>query len=309
MYKFFDSVIQSSFALPGLIEIESVTADLKVGLVDEYESRSHGSWHAVRYIPAAGLVVYFSDTPDESCNPRIRISSNEGADFFIDGFRILCRITNSCDEGTLTRLLLQQVIPRVLSHSGKLVWHASAVELGDGRTIAFLGESGSGKSTLATALQLQGGELLADDVLSLSVRNNRAVVAAGHSGLWLRESSLQLLRLGSQELSYFDKGINQLFFASAVSNSCCSRALDEIYILKQATAGSCASAEELAGIQQLTVLMKHAMPLVPLEGLAAAKQLSEMAAIATAIPRIKTLQIHRKGNSLNDACSVIMAGD
>ncbi len=66
-------------------------------------------------------------------------------------------------------LLLDQVLPRLLGHLGRLVLHASAVEV-DGRAIAFAGQTGRGKSTLAASLHQAGCPLLCDDAL---------IVAAG----------------------------------------------------------------------------------------------------------------------------------
>src|SRR5262249_8950886 len=58
------------------------------------------------------------------------------------------------DERGLTdtahHLLLDQVLPLVLSHTGRLVLHASALDL-EGRGVAFVGSGGVGKSTLAAS--------------------------------------------------------------------------------------------------------------------------------------------------------------
>jgi hypothetical protein len=67
----------------------------------------------------------------------------------------------------MRHLLLDQVLPRVLAHMGRLVVHASAVRLGS-RCVAFLGESGAGKSTLASSFHATDSSLLADDGLVLS---------------------------------------------------------------------------------------------------------------------------------------------
>lgn len=67
-------------------------------------------------------------------------------------------------EATIQHLFLNQVLPLVLSKQGKLVFHASAVEIGDG-AIAFVGESGRGKSTLAASFAANGFRFLTDDGL------------------------------------------------------------------------------------------------------------------------------------------------
>jgi hypothetical protein len=67
---------------------------------------------------------------------------------------------------TLSHLFLDQVLPRVLAHRGRLVLHASSVSVGN-RAIAFVGETGAGKSTLAASLHTAGHPLLSDDGLLL----------------------------------------------------------------------------------------------------------------------------------------------
>lgn len=58
---------------------------------------------------------------------------------------------------------------------GALV-HASAVLL-DERAFLFLGDSGAGKSTTAQRFGLEGARVLADDMILVSIRGNRAVVS------------------------------------------------------------------------------------------------------------------------------------
>jgi hypothetical protein len=71
------------------------------------------------------------------------------------------------NEETLHHLLLDQVLPRVIAHSGRLVLHAGAVQVDD-RAIAFIGETGSGKSTLTASFHTASYSLLSDDGLILT---------------------------------------------------------------------------------------------------------------------------------------------
>src|SRR5262245_25522327 len=88
------------------------------------------------------------------------------ADFSIDDEA--CRIVGRAAEGaareTIEHLLIDQVLPRVLAHRGRLVLHAGGVRTPFG-AIAFLGESGAGKSTLCSAMNRAGHRLLGDDGL------------------------------------------------------------------------------------------------------------------------------------------------
>jgi hypothetical protein len=86
----------------------------------------------------------------------------------LDGCRIGVWPAPETNTETLTHLLLDQVLPRVLAHLGRLVVHASAVRVGD-RAIAFVGETGQGKSTLAASFDSSGYPLLSDDGLVINL--------------------------------------------------------------------------------------------------------------------------------------------
>jgi ABC-type multidrug transport system fused ATPase/permease subunit len=81
----------------------------------------------------------------------------EMADFAVsrDAREILCYAASDTPSETVRHLLLDQVLPLVLSSRGQLVVHGSAV-LTPGGTIAFVGDSGSGKSTLASSFTEDG---------------------------------------------------------------------------------------------------------------------------------------------------------
>jgi len=72
-------------------------------------------------------------------------------------------------EERLLRLPLLGTILAVLLHQrGRLVLHASAVAI-DGEAIIFVGNKGRGKSTMAATLYGRGHQLIADDVVALSI--------------------------------------------------------------------------------------------------------------------------------------------
>ncbi len=96
------------------------------------------------------------------------------ATFLIDdGGAIECRPLPTLTPGTLEHLLIDQVLPRVLTHRGSLVLHAGCVGSPQG-AIAFLGDSGSGKSTLCADFARAGHPLLGDD--GIVVRRTAAAV-------------------------------------------------------------------------------------------------------------------------------------
>lgn len=89
-------------------------------------------------------------------------------DFFLsdNAQEIRCYPLPDIPEVTVRHLLLDQVIPLVLSRRERIVLHASAVSTTQG-VIAFAGKSGRGKSTLAASFARKGCALVSDDCLVL----------------------------------------------------------------------------------------------------------------------------------------------
>lgn len=108
------------------------------------------------------------------------------ADFVVsaDGRAICGYLPADCPPETMRHLLLNQVIPIVLSHLGKLVLHASACATPQG-AMAFLGMTGTGKSTLAASFGLRGFAVLTDDCLLVEEQDGVIMTVASYSGLRL----------------------------------------------------------------------------------------------------------------------------
>jgi hypothetical protein len=109
------------------------------------------------------------------------------ADFLIDS--AARRITGfpalGLDSNTLTHLLIDQVLPRLMSSQGQHVQHAGAV-LVDGGAVLFTGQSGYGKSTLASGFHFNGYPVISDDALFIERADGAFHAASGYSGfrLW-----------------------------------------------------------------------------------------------------------------------------
>jgi hypothetical protein len=87
------------------------------------------------------------------------------ADFEIDGAGQ--RVTYYRDPAArdlVAILIAGSVVAYLLSSAGRLVLHASAVEV-DGAALGFVGFSGQGKTTVATLLCAEGYPLVTDDLL------------------------------------------------------------------------------------------------------------------------------------------------
>ena len=105
---------------------------------------------------------------------------------------IRCRPLPDTAEITVRHLLLDQVVPLILSRREHLVLHASAVLTRHG-AIAFAGKSGRGKSTLAASFALEGLPLISDDYLVLRPMHEGWMAMPGSPGVRLWPSTLQAI--------------------------------------------------------------------------------------------------------------------
>ena len=116
------------------------------------------------------------------------------ADFLVsrDGHEISCIARPGTPLETIRHLLLDQLLPLVLSAFGRLVLHAGAVEV-KGEALLFLGPSGAGKSTLVGALCQRGARVLADDCVVVDMKDGHPWAVPSYAGLRLWPSSVSAL--------------------------------------------------------------------------------------------------------------------
>lgn len=132
------------------------------------------------------------------------------ADFAVsmDGDTVSCALVPDTTEETARHLYLNQVLPLVLSKKGKLVFHASAIEVADA-AIAFVAVSGRGKSSLAAMFARDGYRFLTDDGLIVEPDGAAFRILPGHPSIRLwADSEEALLAPGARtapSLSYTSK--------------------------------------------------------------------------------------------------------
>lgn len=124
------------------------------------------------------------------------------ADFAIDLSRrsIVCAPRRTTPRATVRHLLLDQVMPLVMSRGARLVLHASAVATPSG-AVAFVGRAGSGKSTLAAALAATGFPLLTDDCLVVEPSAAGFVARSFYPGVRLWSDSLRAVGTSARSSS------------------------------------------------------------------------------------------------------------
>jgi hypothetical protein len=92
--------------------------------------------------------------------------------------------TDTADD-TLRHVLIDFILPLLITHRGELVLHASGAAL-PGGAVLLIARSGSGKSTIAAALAARGARVVADDAIALREDGDGGLVAIGaYSGLRL----------------------------------------------------------------------------------------------------------------------------
>ena len=116
------------------------------------------------------------------------------SDFLVsrDGREVKCFPAPGVTNETSRHLYRNQVLPLALAKQGKPVFHASAVEIGNG-AVAFMGEAGRGKSTLAACFATNGFRFLTDDGLVLEPCDGGYQVMPSEPSIRLWEDSQQAL--------------------------------------------------------------------------------------------------------------------
>jgi len=110
----------------------------------------------------------------------------------VDGTDVTCSPVPDVSEETTQHLYLNQVLPLALSMMGKLVFHASAVEIGDS-AVAFVADSGRGKSTLAASFATNGFRFLTDDGLVVEGGKDGYLAFPSHPSIRLWQDSREVL--------------------------------------------------------------------------------------------------------------------
>jgi hypothetical protein len=125
----------------------------------------------------------------------------ELADFSVDaeGREVVCLPVPETPPHTTRHLLLDQVLPLVLTIRGRKALHATAVLTPDGVCV-FTAPTGTGKSTLAASLLLAGYPVLSDDCLVLEERDGQVLASPAYPGLRLWEDTLKALGTDSGDL-------------------------------------------------------------------------------------------------------------
>lgn len=181
------------------------------------------------------------------------------ADFQIEdnGRAIRCWPAPGLTEGTIQHLYLNQVLPLALSKQGKLVFHASAVEI-DGVAVAFMAESGKGKSTLAASFATSGFRFLTDDGLMVEACDDGYRVMPSHPSIRLwQDSEASLIAPDTPTAPALEFTSKSRFLAGETIPFCDSpRPLRRVYFLGDGSAPE-VMFQRMRPAEALIELVKH----------------------------------------------------
>lgn len=229
-YRVFDTCVRSHLPLPEL----PVARD----------AQPRATIRKVNYgqLDLEGFSVRHTWQPENG--PPICSSARRGDDYLLSfpdraafhitpGAVISCLPAPGSGDELVRQLLLSQVLPRFLGHSGELLLHASAVTLGNGKTVAFLGESGHGKSTLASYCQQRGAQLIDDDCIHLRFIDGRLHITGGVPTLRLYPDSQRALGHDATGFASYreSSGKQQMRLPPGATTGSQARALDTLILL------------------------------------------------------------------------------
>lgn len=204
------------------------------------------------------------------------------ADFVVsaDGRRVRCEPAPDATDAVVEQLYLNQVLPLALSKQGRLVFHASAVEV-DGGALAFVGVSGRGKSTLAAGFAIDGRGFLTDDGLVVERATHGHVALPSHPSIRLWQDSEEALLAPdtpvAPALSYTSKA---RFLAGGQLAFCAApRPLRRVYFLGDGGADDVAI-RPLSGSEAMIEWVRHSFLLDVEEQPRLASHFDQVAALA-----------------------------
>jgi hypothetical protein len=203
-YRYADLVLSSSLALPEL-PAAGARRSGEAAIAFEVTTSSPPEPEACRWVD-------FPDGDGRDAPPAVARTDGgfllrfpAAADFLIsaDATRVVCSPHGAQAAEAIRHLLLDQVLPRVVAHLGRLVLHAGAVTL-ESATLAIVGTSGVGKSTLIAGFHRAGFHALTDDGFIVMVNDTGCTGLALYTGLRLWPPSIAGLDIDPAETEPMD---------------------------------------------------------------------------------------------------------
>lgn len=189
-FLFCNIIVESNIFFPELIQAVP-HGTLHSFYVEKAVTQSIGAYQWLHHWRWPDGQIELSYTRQGSGH-RLRFPALADFEILPEVSTIRCYPTPDTPLETVRHLFLDQVLPRYLTHQGKLMVHGSVVSHPQGALI-FVGSTGAGKSTLATSFHQHGWPLLADDCFLLTEHQGQAWCIPSYQGVRLWRDSLAAL--------------------------------------------------------------------------------------------------------------------
>jgi hypothetical protein len=184
------------------------------------------------------------------------------ADFLVDrhGREVECTPVPRCPPDALAQVVVDRLLPHLLSYRGVPTLHASALALASpcGAAVAFVGDPGAGKSTIAGALS-PPLLLLCDDCAALEIGTERVYVHPSYPLVRLRGDAASHLAPDGPKLARSPQRNIKWRFPRAAADR--ARPLFKIYAIERDARGTIV--EALSPRDVVAELARHLYRLDP----------------------------------------------
>lgn len=231
--------IRSELALPELVaEERPAEVTVRLGTVEP--------------LPTEGSKPYSCLRPSSH---ETRLHWQDAGRFLIRGGQeVVVEPVSGVEERVLRLYVLGPSLAILLHQRGRLVLHASAVEV-DGGAVAFLGGAGWGKSTTAAALNARGYALVADDVIAIGPDGNgRPTLYSGFPQIKLWPEVAATLGVEPEEMALLHPKLEKRAHRSIRKFSTQPLPLKRLYVLED---GESLEVEPLKPQDALVELVRH----------------------------------------------------
>jgi hypothetical protein len=286
-YAYGGETIASVCALPGLPCTEPEAAQrgdfVLADDVSVSEARSDDDYRGAKRAGATSdpMEVWIDDA-----SGRVLLDFRDVATFSIlPGTRYVTTWrAEATTAETVHHLLLDQVLPRLLAHEGRLVLHAGGVRVED-RAVAFVGTTGAGKSTLIGSLRSAGHPLLSDDGIVVARAGDGVEAVATYPSLRLWPDAVAgVFPDGAPDLAPMAHYSTKQRVLVDGGTAAHPLPLAALYVLAQEPTDGRISIAPVSPRDACMEIVRNAFRLDPTDRERAAAQLAAAAAVADVLP-------------------------
>lgn len=210
------------------------------------------------------ITIQFGKVPEQLTRINVWYENHENqlllkipgvARFLIDNGSLIT-VDAQCDDLNHIRLfLLGSVLGVAMQQRGRLVLHANGIVIND-KAILIMAEQGFGKSTLAAAFLKKGFAILSDDVCSIEIKAEGAIIYPGYPQIKLCADVLQPLGFSIDQLKPIGYDTHKFYVPIHDNFSTKSLSIGELIFLDKHAESTC-SWKNVMGYEKFKTLMAN----------------------------------------------------